>query len=468
MIASEIEFVAQYWHACECGAKIAWKGQSIIAPEMFSDSGLGRLYHILSTRFSRGEPVGLAECRPDITEADATDAVTIVLPLAIHSESLMYHAQRVVQGWQARKQVSLLRLGIDEAEKSLEKPDRAKKIAEKLALALLDVFVSDSGEGRPQTRDELVDDQLDRMSRVDERGVVLPWPKMQEACGPWMPGDLIGVTGYSGSGKSTMTANLAMGLCQRGVPVIVFPTEMREQWLARAAASVSGVPQWIAEKGLWKSATDAQKQGHADVLEAMRSWPWELVNRSNITPAQMVAAVRTLRRQWPDERVVVLVDHMHRLDYGTEEADAEAGKATRMLKNFATDDRAGLVFVLLYQPKKPEGDHAVYQPIHANRIRGHSMIWNELDVHLSVFRSMVERSPFGMTKWGDPAGLVNSDGSPRLAKPGSETAVVDTERVYMKPDKRRIGGEGRTFWLNFDKPSGRIYETDTRREEAVA
>jgi KaiC/GvpD/RAD55 family RecA-like ATPase len=466
VIASEMEFVAQYWVATESGEPVAWKGQSIVGPEMFSDSGLGRLYRILSTRFSKGVPVGVGECWPEIVEADAHEAFNAIEHLRVHCSTLMYHAERVVQGWQARKQVTLLRLGLDEAEKAVDKPDRAKRISEKLSIALLDVFAG-MEQDRPQTRDELVDDQLDRMDREQDSGITLPWPKMQTACGPWMPGDLIGVTGYSGSGKSTLTANLAMSLAERGVPVIVFPTEMREQWLSRAAATVSRVPQWIVEKGLWSKATDAQVRRHKEVLEAMRTWPWEIVNRSNVTPAQLVAAVRTLRRTWPDERVVVLVDHMHRLDYGDEEADGEAGKATRMLKNFATDDRAGLVFVLLYQPKKPESDAALYQPIHANRIRGHSMVWNELDVHLSVFRAWIERSPFASTEWGTQAGAVTPDNEPKLTKPFAEGAQVDEERMYMKPDKRRVGGEGRTFWLNFRQPSGHVYEADHRRKEVA-
>jgi len=464
----EMEFVGQFWNAALADSKVAWKAQALVSPPMLESETLGALYGVLSRHFSAGHPLQGPAIWSEIMEAGARQAANDLEGLVPHHASLMFHAERVVDGWRARRQCDLIRLGAEEAERSLEKPERAKKVAERLSMALLDVFAVSVSEGRPQTRDDLVDDQIDRMEREQERGVVLPWPKMQAICGPWMPGELIGLTGYSGSGKSTVTANLAMGLARRGTPVIVFPTEMREQWVARCAAAEAKVPQWIAEKGLWKAASEDQRRAYRTTLERMRSWPWEVVNRGNVTPAELVSAVRTLRRNWPGQTVVVVVDHMHRLDYGAEDADAEAGKATRMLKNFAGEDRDGLVFLLLYQPKKPEGDHAIYQPIHANRIRGHSMIWNELDTHLSVFRAWVERGPFGLTEWGDPSAALKPDGSPKVAKPFSEGAIVDEEHVFLKPDKRRVGGEGSTFWLNIHKPSGQIFELVNERALEVA
>lgn len=463
---SEATFLSQFWYAAEDGAAVAVKAQALIAPDMFADERLAVVYRIVSHRFALGEPIGLREAWADLVEAGATDAAAEVLDAPATYQSLMYHAERVVEGWQARKQIALLRLGLEEAEKSAAKPGRARKVAEALSMRLLETFASNSDQKRPQTRNELLDDQLDRMAREDDPGLTLPWPKMEAACGPWIPGEVVGITGYSGTGKSTFAANLAMGFARRGTPVIVFPMEMREEWVARSLCAESRVPQWIAEKGLWKKATPEQRAAYAEKVEEMRSWPWEVVNRARVSPMEILASVRTLRRNWPNKPVVVLVDHMHRLDYGKEEPDYAAGPATQILKNFASDE--GVVMVLLYQPKKPEGDAALYAPIHASRIRGHSSVWNELNVHLSIFRSFVERAPFGRTPWGDPAGATWEDGSPKITKPFADGAQVDDEHVYLKPDKRRVGGEGPSFWLHIDKPSGQICERHNERAEAAA
>lgn len=465
---SEWQLVGQFWLAAEQGKGDAWKAQAMVAPEMIQHAGLAAFYRIVTHRFAAGQSVAMSEIGSEVQEAGALDTVTEIWDRVVHCTTLMHHAGIVFKGWQARKQVALLRVGMDEAEKSLEKPERARKVAERLSMALLDVFSSDPSQSRPQSRDELVDYQLEAMDWANEPGVALPWPKMQDSFGPLAPGDVVGLTGYSGSGKSTVAANLAMGLARRGTPVIVFPTEMREQWVARCAAAQSRVAQKIAEKRLWKRATEEERKRYRAALERMRDWPWEVVNRSSVSPAEIVAATRTLRRVWPNRHVVVFVDHMHRLDYGKEEADAEVGNATKLLKNFATDDKAGLSFVLLYQPKKPEAEHAVYQPISASRIRGHSAVWNELDVHMSVFRTWVERSPFGFTEWGSPACMYDADGRPKLAKPFAQGAHVDEEHTYLKPDKRRIEGEGPTFWLSMHKPSGDIYEGAGERSEEAA
>lgn len=461
----ELSFVGQYWSAAMAEDRAAWTAQSLIDPLMFADASLGALYGRISHKFAAGEPVGLEEITAVAREADQIQLLSLVIDVASHHRTLMYHADKLFEAYRARRQLHLLRQGVEEAEKSLEKPERARKVADRITIALLDIFAQQPGEGKPQTRDELVDDQLRRMDQEEDRGITLPWPKMQDACGPWMPGEVIGLSGYSGSGKSTVTANLAMMLAKRGTPVIVFPMEMGEQWVSRAACTLSRFPQVLAEKGLFHKATTEQRNRYRGWLEEMRTWPWEVVNRPNVTPAEVLSATRTLRRQWADRTVVVIIDHMHRLDYGDEEVDKMAGPATKAFKNFAKSDPVGLVFFCLYQPRKPNTDHDLYQPIYGHSIRGHSSSWNEVDVHLSVYRSWGEVSPYGRTEWGDEAINLKQDGSPKIAKPFSEGAVLNNEHCFLKPDKRRVGGEGPSFWLNFHKPSGQIFEYAIERQQ---
>lgn len=463
-IEHEIQFVGQYWHAAEHDDRVAWKAQALVDPTMFESDALASLYNLVNARHVAGKPLEYGpDFAADISEAGATHAAAQVSDTWYHHHTLMHFAGCIVQAWRARRQVTLIQGGLSDAKRAAaENPEDARRVAEKLSMRLLDAFAGDPSEERPQSRDELVDDQIDRIDREAETGVTLPWPKLQDACGPWMPGDVVGLTGFSGSGKSTVSANLAMQIARRGTPVIVFPTEMCEQWLTRAACALSRFPQHLAEKGLYRQATPQQRTFLRTALEEMREYPWEMVNRPNVTPAEILAAIRVLRRQWKGRTVVVVIDHMHRLDYGAEEADKEAGKATRALKNFAKEDRDGLVFLCLYQPKKPEQDSAMYQPVYASRIRGHSSVWNELDVHLSVYRTWGERSPYGRTEWGDDAVNLRGDGSPAIARPFSEGAVLNTEHTFLKPDKRRVGGEGPPLWLNIHKPSGQVFEASRR------
>ena len=72
----------------------------------------------------------------------------------------------------------------------------------------------------------------------------------------------------------------------------------------------------------------------------------------------------------------------------------------------------------------------------------------------------METSDNWTTPWGTQKAVLRADGRPKLAKPEADGAKLDDERVYVKIDKDRIGGEGPTIALEFDKPSGRIYEQE--------
>jgi hypothetical protein len=270
-------------------------------------------------------------------------------------------------------------------------------------------------------------------------------------------GEIVGLSAYSGAGKSTFAANIARRFAAAGTPVICFPTEMRSAWVSRMIAAASGVRQWICEKRQWSQATDDERDAFRATAAETKTLPIEVVARPNVSPAEIVAATRVLRKRWSGRTVVVIVDHMHRLNYDGEDANVAVGPATKLLKNFAGDDRdGGLIFLLLFQPRKPA--HDVYRPIAGHQIRGDSMTWNELDVYISPFRTWVKTDDTRVTPWGTPAAKVDPSGKPRLAEPESEGSKLSDEFVFVKVDKRRVGGEGGTLVLPFDEPSGCIYE----------
>jgi hypothetical protein len=71
----------------------------------------------------------------------------------------------------------------------------------------------------------------------------------------------------------------------------------------------------------------------------------------------------------------------------------------------------------------------------------------------------VECDPVDRNAWGGPRTLVDHRGWPRHAKPKSKAMTkVDDEHLFLKLDKRRVGGEGPTIWLDIEAPCGRIYE----------
>src|SRR5690606_41073352 len=72
--------------------------------------------------------------------------------------------------------------------------------------------------------------------------------------------------------------------------------------------------------------------------------------------------------------------------------------------------------LLLFQPRKPEGGANTYRPIAGYQIRGDSAVWNELDVHLSPYRTWVKASETLLNEWGQPKTVVDPSGWPRSAE----------------------------------------------------
>lgn len=449
---SEVAFVGRFARLAADNHPAAWKAIERIRSEMIEAQELATRYALLASRFARGDELQDPDDQQDDVWLRIWDEAAVPAPI----DEL---AERILGNWQAREQLRLLQLGVIEADKAIAAGNgKARRIADRLSMALLELFSAGGNHGRPQNLQEIIDAELDAMESGEDPGIAIPYPKLDHACGPWLPGDVIGMTAYSGSGKSVWAANLAARWTRRGVPVIAFPTEMGERWVARAVAAetygAQRVRQWVVEKRQWSRATPEERELYAEMITEYRTRPLEVVNRPNITPAQITAAVRVLRKRWSGRTVVVVVDHMHRLDYEGEDPNESVGQATKLFKNFAmSDSDGGLVFLLLFQPKKPHGGD-VYKPIAGYEIRGDSMVWNELDVHLSPFRAWVKCDVDGRP-------LTGENGAPRMAKPNTEGAILSEQHAFLKVDKRRIGGEGPTIWMPYDSATGAIYDPQT-------
>lgn len=449
---TELTFCGQFMRYAENDAdQRAWSAMELVRSEMFEDRELGAIYEAMCRRLASGNDL------VDPT-TDGTAAWFAVMDNTIGELNLGHFADRIRKNHLARRQVDLLRKGLAAAEDAVPSTNgKARKVADRLSMALLNLFAEGSENGAPASLGEMADAAIASIGHDQDPGVDVPLEKLNEECGPWLPGDVIGVSAYSNGGKSTFIANLATRWARRGQPVLVFPTEMRQQWLDRANCTLSGVRQRIAEKRQWKRATANEISDYRDIMAAFKLMPFEIVNRPNISPVEIIAATRVIRRRWADRPVIVIVDHMHRLDYGAEEANKMVGQATKMMKNFAGD--AGIVFVLLFQPRKPDKD--TYRPIAGHQIRGDSSVWNEIDIHLSPFRAFVKPDAERETKWGTPGAMLDRFGRPFLEKPTKKGAVLSDEFLFLKVDKRRIGGEGGTLIMHFDQPSGAIHEITT-------
>lgn len=469
--AVEAAFVSAFWGFAARGKEdYALRIADGISPEVFEDHAIGRIYEVLSDRLAVGE------CRDDPPTTSAAlkaagaerDLALQISGDALYSERTPHrdYARKILTSWRARRQAQLLS---DAASKSRDlarvKPDEASDYGARVASSLL-LLQKENRSALPEEPEPIADAELAAMDAGGVRGISWPFPKMERHIGTILPGQVIGLSGYPGNGKSTAAANIWRGLQRRGIPCILVPTEMGTGWIRRAWAAEARVPQEIAEGQQWGKADAEMYAAYRRVITASREdRNWVMINRPRLTPSDVMARASILRRRWPGEQVLVILDHMHDLTYRDGETDRHVGAALQAIRKMAQDDDQGGMSVLaLLQPRKPPEDTAIYKPIRAHQVRG--QVHQILDAHISVFRWSVKTHPHDRTPWGTRRAIVGENGRPEMGKPDAPDTKADDERMYFKADKRRIGGEGPTFWLDFEAPSGRLSET--RMMEAMS
>jgi replicative DNA helicase len=463
----EAQFLSLFWGLCEKNDPQVDKVLAHIRPEMFEAAHLGKGYEILRKRYAAGKSMFDLPAQQEMMEVLGADYFVLSEDKNNTKGILRGYAGPILLEYRKRKQVEVLEGLVEKAKKAT--PANAHKIVDAAMDSLMGIHRDESGSAGPQTREEYGKLELSKLDKDRPKsGIILPYSQLAQQVGPLLPGDLVGVSAYSNGGKSLLLANLFRWFVVQGHPCIVFPTEMREKWLSRVFAAHSRVPQMIAERELWDDATQKQKDDYTMAVNDLVGMPnWEVVNRPSISAREIISRATVLRRQYPGRKVIVMVDHMHRLDYGNSKAEFEVGSETRRLRDWAASDpEGGIVLVLLYQPRKPENELELYKPVHGYQIKGVSEVWNEMDIHLSPYRRWVktvkgwEKNPQLRTAWGTPQCLYQSGNThiPEFGKPGEADGKLDDQHAYIKIDKRRTGGEGGTVMLDVDYPSGYIFE----------
>ena len=431
--------------------------------EMLEYEQLGRAYDYLATRLAKGAPLQDLEVEAQLTEILTEEWYDVVSDPFRSRGNVATYTKQVLWSYRARRQASYLQNVAEETARLLGSAEhRAREIADAAIGKLATMHTVEGDLQRPATRQEITDRALDRVAkRTKSAGLPWPYSKLQDQIGNLLAGDVIGITGYSGAGKSLLVANLWRLFVMAGVPVISFPTEMGLAWHARGVAAQSRVPQLIAEREQWDMANEQQIGAYEAALRELGGKQWEIVDRGSITVAEIIARTTVLRRQWPNQTVVLIVDHMHRLNYGKEEADVVIGTATKEIRNWIREDEyGGMIALLLYQPRKPSDEVEFYKPVSGYQIRGKIEVFNELDILLSPYRRWVKTDARSKTPWGSPATQYDEGGYPSFAAPNAKGAKLDDERLYVKIGKRRVGGEGPTIMLHVDEPSGYVFQLD--------
>lgn len=473
-VQTEASFLASWLAEATLRKESAVRIMAYLQPAMLEYEQFGDAYAYLSQRFAAGQTLDDLEVQSKLREILGDDwYVAIWTESQKDGDPARVYAAKVLRHYRARKQIRLLEDTVEETRRLLDegKEEAVAKVADRLVGQVLTIHTNVGDQSRPTTRDEITAATLKRLhDRAGDAGIRMPFQKLASEIGNLIPGDMVGVVGYSNGGKSLFLANLWRQFAVMGVPTISFPTEGGLAWYRRGVAAHARIPQIIAEREQWSRASQHDLEAYELAIKDLGNCPWEIVDQASISPQQMIARASVIRKRWKGRTVVVIADHLHRFDYGHLDPDEGVGPATKMIRDWAReDDEGGIIVVAAYQPRKPAEEIMLYRPPMPHQVRGTSVVWNELDVYLAPYRRWVANHPSETTKWGTPAAKMEN-GRPVFVTPGKDDGHLDDERCYIKIGKRRTGGEGPTVALPIDGPTGHIrdFAVDGGRDALVA
>lgn len=461
----EVEFVAAIWNlALQRDARVA-KYARHVHPHALQSMDLQLAYQFILERWAAGSSLKDEEAIQGLHNILLGEYQHLLEVSWDWMERLpgeqdpREYAKRVVRYWQARRRWELLKELAQDAAAAVDDEGKASRaIGDRAVNALIALESNAGATERLQSREDISDAELARVRSGEQVGISWGFPTFDRLFGPARPGMAVGVTGYPGTGKTQLVVNISRSFAVRDHPVITVPTEMAVDFQRRSWAIHGGLHQRLVEHQAWKYAKEEERVRYEEAVQDMRGLPWELVLEDDLTLESLMARIRVLRRKYMGRHVVVIVDHLYAIEYPGSDADKEVGEAARRLRKFAQADRdGGMTVIMVFQPRKPPDEDAIFHPVRAFQVKG-TQIWPHVDIHMSPFRRVVATSQYDKTPWGSHAAQYGEDGWPERKKSDEPNSKVDDQHVYVKPDKIRTGGEGPLFMLEMDAPTGLIYE----------
>ena len=462
----ELEYVAAVWNlAANRDERVAVYAQHV-PPAALQQLDLHLAYKYILERWARGQPLHDAEAvngLQNILMGEFThlqDTAWEWQGYAHQEQNPRSYAKRVTRHWATRRRAAALQALAEKAAAAVDDEGKRSREVGDQAVAEMLTLEAGLGERRAQSRDEITDQE----KKLVRAGVTLgrPWPYkvFNRMFGRALPGKLIGMTGYPGTGKTQLVTNIVRGFvtAEQPTPVITASTEMEVDFQRRIWAEHGGLHQRLVEHMAWDTASEAEKERYEATLEDMRGCPWEMILDEGLTLDGFMARVRILRRRYPGQHVVWVLDNYFALEFGGQEPEKTVGRDTQRLRKFCQQDRdGGMTGIIVFQPRKPPAEDDIFNPVRAHQVKG-SQIWGHVDIHFSPYRRAVATMSTVMTPWGSPSCQYGEDGWPVRVKRDEPGAKLDDEHVYIFPDKIRTGGEGPAIRLRMDAPTGLIYE----------
>lgn len=214
------------------------------------------------------------------------------------------------------------------------------------------------------------------------------WADLNLLAGPMLPGDLVVVGSLMGNGKSTLLMSQMDAFSVAKTPTLYVPLEIdpaqcRNRW----AAWKLGIDVKAAMRQEWDALGKGARKALEDTLDEQAHNPFVHF----ATPKRITLKALEQWCQWAKKQFevrVVMLDHLHRMDFGT---DAENHRVTvtdvvRKLKDLARE--LGIVLIAAAQLNRSSDPVDAYTAPILSRLKESAGIAEEADVVLMLSRKL--------------------------------------------------------------------------------
>jgi replicative DNA helicase len=266
----------------------------IVSAGDFSDSPLGELFAALALLHDARLPVhDITWLSGELARMDVPDDVRTPAALlkcvnaAVHAGHVVYYAEQVSRAAKLRR---LTLLGGRIIERAADPGAEPAEIA-----ALIDAEAGRLSHHQPlsvRTVGELAADVLEELDqpRAKSGGVMSGLPKLDEAIGPVMPGELVIVAARTGCGKTSLATQWAEHVAERGKPALIVSLEMRGTELAkRMLCSRAGLDSRDLRGG---TLGPEERGGLVDAMQALGGLPVRIWSPPSASMAEIRAVAR--------------------------------------------------------------------------------------------------------------------------------------------------------------------------------
>lgn len=224
---------------------------------------------------------------------------------------------------------------------------------------------------------EELEDSLFLRKRVEFQGLLTPWPNVNKLVGPFMPGDLIVVSGRAKVGKTTFALNVLADHSFMGVPTLLYCLEMRPERLGVKVVSYYR----------YADSTKLTREDVVVVRSLYGSKPLYIAHTYDVSNVDQV--YDTIRESVKRYGIELLVfDHLHFLIRSLEQTSSEVSVACRSFKLLAEELRVPII--LIVQPRKIQGRRA---RMTIDDLRDSSAIGQDCDTLIIIHRDRLPRDP---------------------------------------------------------------------------